>query len=373
MGDDVRVLVTGPDNTSFTLLITGPGTPSTTELMTGRFTSFVEDSFTPDAAGTWFFRAPFSALGEATGTLEVAGEARPALAVDTIDFGDVLVGNQESRTVSVTNTGDAAVDLVTYAVRGTGFSPRIANLGSIPAGGSASATVNFEPPARGEFPGLIDVEGNAGSKAVRAQAVVRGTGVASDLTFTPTPVAFGEVCVDQTETISVDMQNVGDFDLTQVTLAGLDAPFGISSVPGALPLNMGQLFRVTASFAPSEEGSFEDSLVATAQFNYRGRARLSPADLRPVPHRRGGPVRLPAGHRDRRFRKLRPRVGGHSGVSDHSRHEHGECAPGKRDLFGDSKVWRSVFSPERSKPRRYPPRRHRFRGGHLQPNGAAAI
>jgi hypothetical protein len=94
------------------------------------------------------------------------------------DFGQVAVGGSSSKSVTLTNTGNASVSISSANVTGSGYSvsgitfPR-----TVAVGASTTATINFAPPSPGSSPGSVSFVSNANNSP--AVTSVSGSG------FTP--------------------------------------------------------------------------------------------------------------------------------------------------------------------------------------------
>jgi hypothetical protein len=202
-----------------------------------------------------------------------------ALTVDPIEFGEVLVGTQDTKTTWITNVSKATPDGVKVAVNdvmyivdsvGQEFAPvALQNVGAVTT--RVAAPVTFMPLTRGTVSGTIHVGGTACGKTVTASAGVSGTGVDTFLAFNPDPCDFGNVCVGDSKQIRVTVTNIGDFDVTVADYEWPEAPFEvISTVPRNLTLAETQSYEYNIEFSPLDVGLQSDSFGITVEFEHRG-------------------------------------------------------------------------------------------------------
>src|SRR4029077_1211856 len=102
-----------------------------------------------------------------TGT-GVAGST-PAISVTpgAVSFGNQTVKTSASQTVTVSNTGTAALSISQASVSGTGFGMSgLSAPMTVAAGASTNFTVSFQPAVTGAASGSISITSNANSSPV---------------------------------------------------------------------------------------------------------------------------------------------------------------------------------------------------------------
>lgn len=120
----------------------------------------------------------------------------------SLDFGDVQLGSTSSRSLTLTNSGTAAIMVSQASVTGTGFSisPPAPLPLSLAAGQSATVSASFAPTATGSASGSISVLSSASSSPVTI--TLTGLGVSTPPSITTQP-ANQTVTAGQTATFSV--------------------------------------------------------------------------------------------------------------------------------------------------------------------------
>lgn len=92
-------------------------------------------------------------------------------------FGDVAVGDRKMATLTITNSGTAAMTVTGLSVSGglAAHSAASWTSGQVPAGGSQTVTIAFEPTAAGAYSGVLTV--NADHTSGTNSLPMSGTGV----------------------------------------------------------------------------------------------------------------------------------------------------------------------------------------------------
>lgn len=268
----VTVTNTGNSNVTITAAnVTGagfstPGLALPLTLTPGQNTSF-NVQFAPVLAGaaagsaTLVSNAPAAAV-----TLAGNGVTPGQLNVNpsSLDFGSIVVGNTDVRSITLMNTGGVAVTVNTANVVGAGFSttglvlPLVLN-----AGQSTAFNAQFAPGVAGAVAGSITID----STAVNTPNVVTlaGTGVAQVLTasLSPGTIAFGNVNVGATANQTVTLTNTGNFNINVTAANVTGAGFSVVGFVAQTPLAPGQSTTFTARFAPTVTGAAAGSISLT--------------------------------------------------------------------------------------------------------------
>src|SRR6266446_3036045 len=246
--------------------IAGLSVPAT--LNPGQTTSFTT-SFAPASASS--FTGSVSITSDAPGsplTIPLSGTgaaAQPQLTINPagVNFGSVNVGATAAQTVSLTNSGNAALTISQATPSGTGFSFTGLTLPqTINAGSSISFTSQFLPASTGSASGNISISSNApGSPAAIA---LSGTGVQGTLTANPSSFNFGNVLVGGNGTQTFTLSNSGTASVTISAASASGTGFSITGLSVPLTLAAGQNTTFSGQFAPSATGSATGSVSITS-------------------------------------------------------------------------------------------------------------
>jgi hypothetical protein len=277
-----RVKIGGSQTQSATLVNSGTGTVTLkqavvsghgfkvsgisfpTKLSPGQQKTF-SVTFTPQSTGTStgsvavtsdapnsVVSVPVSGVAVGFGTLV----SNPA----SLDLGSVEVGQPESVSATLTNTGTANVNISQANVSGTGFT--VGGL-SLPAtlspGQSAAVTVTFSPKSAGAASGALSVASDA-SNSVLAIPLAATAVTAGSLTSAPSSLNFGSVQVGTPKSISAKLTNAGGADITLSQASVSGTGFTLSGVSLPAILAAGQSKTLSVTFNPQSAGSASGTL-----------------------------------------------------------------------------------------------------------------
>ena len=110
-----------------------------------------------------------------------------------VNFGNVLVGDADSRTVPVSNSGDDPLVISSVSLTGAQYAitANTCTGSTIPPGGSCSVTVRLAPTSVGSKSGTLQVNTSLPSALVPNTVSLSGRGVAPAIATSPTGIAFG--------------------------------------------------------------------------------------------------------------------------------------------------------------------------------------
>src|SRR5215469_8028822 len=214
-----------------------------------------------------------------------SGSARPSSALSTqtpslivsamsLHFSNVVVGQTESQTVNVSNSGSAPLLLVSLSVSNPQFSITGPPLpATIQPSLSLPFNVTFSPTSAGNDSGTLDITSNASNGIVALPLSGVGQKAFADLVVTPSSVNFGSLNLKAKGTQNVTLQNTGDVSMTVqgVTLAG--AAFGYASLSPGFSLSPSQSVTFEVWFTPQVKGP------ASATMSFLSPSLSSPATL----------------------------------------------------------------------------------------------
>ena len=175
----------------------------------------------------------------------------------TVSFGTVKVGEDSSRTFTVTNTGDTQ-DLLVTGIAATGeFSADTTGLGlpskSVAPGAHISFPVTFSPVAPGDSTGTLTVTTANGSPNAATTVPLQGRGAQPDINVGT--LGFSDVAVKRSSTKNLVIGNTGEVPLivssVQITDSGggsfaLSSTFSETAVPAESSIN------VSVRFTPAD-------------------------------------------------------------------------------------------------------------------------
>lgn len=164
------------------------------------------------------------------------------------------------QTLTLSNTGNAALTLTSVAV--TGDYLETSNCGtSLAAGASCAIVVTFKPTATGSRTGTLTVTDNSFSGSIQT-ASLTGTGLGSAVALSPVSLSFGNQFIDSSSAgENITLTNTGNaaLSLTRVTVT---ADYGQTNNCGAT-VPAGSSCAITVTFKPSATGLRAGTLTVT--------------------------------------------------------------------------------------------------------------
>ncbi len=226
--------------------------------------------FTPHAAGS--FSATVSVSSNATNnpaTFALAGTGVAASGQLTLssaneNFGNVIVGSNQSLSETLTNTGGSSVQISQVGITGTGFTlSGITTPMTLTAGQSTSVSVTFAPLSAASDSGNLTITSNAATPTLTVP--LAGAGVATGtLGSNPTSLSFGSVTVGNKQSLSGTVTNTGGSSVTisQVGISGIGLT--LSGITTPVTLAAGQSTTFSATFMPASAGSVNGNVTITS-------------------------------------------------------------------------------------------------------------
>jgi len=248
--------------------LSGVSTPLT--LNPGQNTSFTA-KFTPASAGN--LTGTISIASDAPGSplaISLSGtgtQAQPQLTIapTNVNFGSVAVGSTGSQSVSLSNTGNAALTITAATPSGTGFG--VSGLPALPLTLNAGQSTNFNS----TFTPATAITGASGAISVTSNSPgsptsipLTGSGIQGSLSANPASFNFGNVLVGSNGSQIITLTNSGTASVTISAAAATGTGFSLTGLAVPLTLNAGQTTTLTAAFAPTSAASANGSVSITS-------------------------------------------------------------------------------------------------------------
>ena len=150
---------------------------------------------------------------EATVPVHVSVTGIPALAVSntTLDFGGVLIGATEPRTLVATNVGTDLLVVSGVSVAGTGFAADTAGF-TLPVHGTDTLIVTLTPPAEGPMTGLLTIFSNDAADTARAIELAGNGLVPPQIVVSPGALS-DTLYTGGVSSHVLEIENPGEYDL----------------------------------------------------------------------------------------------------------------------------------------------------------------
>ena len=209
-------------------------------------------SITSNAPGS-----PATIVLSGTGTQSVAS-ANPSSA----GFGNVVIGNNNSQSIMLKNTGNATLTFSQVTVNGAGFSiTGLSTSTTIAAGGNMSFNAIFTPGSATTVNGSVVLTTN-GSPA-QLTIPLSGMGVTATLVLgsNPTSLSFGEVNINTNISLTSVVTNTGNSNVTISNVSVSGTGLTASGISNGLVLQPNQTATLTVKFAPTATGALTSANV----------------------------------------------------------------------------------------------------------------
>lgn len=227
--------------------------------------------FSPTTAGTSNGTISITSnASNATLTVPVSGVGTSAVGTlssnpTSLSFSSTTVGQNQSLSETITNSGSASVSISQISVSGAGFSLVGAQSSqTLTAGQSTTFSVKFAPTSAGSATGTLTVSSDASNPSLTV--AVSGTGAASpgQLGSNPTSLNFGSVTVGSSQSLSATITNSGGSSVSISNVAINGSGYTLSGITTPLTLTSGQSTTFTVKFAPSSSGTANGTVTVTS-------------------------------------------------------------------------------------------------------------
>jgi hypothetical protein len=172
----------------------------------------------------------------------------------SLSFGSVQVGNSQTVTAAITNTGGSSVTFSQAAASGTGFSISGLSLPiTLAVGESVTFSATFAPLSGGSAVGAVSVSSNAANSILVMGLAGSGT-APGQLTVTPASADFGSVTVGTSKT-QKGMLTASTASVAVSSVSMSSSEFSLSGITLPLTIAAGQSVPFTLTFSPPASGS----------------------------------------------------------------------------------------------------------------------
>jgi Abnormal spindle-like microcephaly-assoc'd, ASPM-SPD-2-Hydin/Protein of unknown function (DUF1573) len=248
--------------TGFTL--TGWTAPAS--LTPGQTTSFTV-TFAPTTAGSK--TGSVSITSNAPGSplvINLTGSGTASQAAMTINpspvaFNNINVGSNSTQTVTLTNTGNAALNISAATISGTGYTMNLTAPKTINAGANTQFTVTFAPTTSGSLAGSILITSNAAGSP--ATISLSGAGTQAQVAASPTSATFSSVIVGNSNSQPITLKNNGNMTLTFSGIVVTGAGMSVSGLTTSTTIAAGGSMSFNAVFTPTSTGTISGSVALT--------------------------------------------------------------------------------------------------------------
>lgn len=211
------------------------------------------------------------------------GQPTAELSTQAVDFGEVVVGRQETLSVMVKNVGDGPLVIQSAGLDGTtsaDFSFAELSSDAIDKGQEAELLISYLPDMVGQDYGRVQLASNDPDTPI-ANIDLAGLGVEPEIVLDPDILWFGEVTTGDSSSLSVrvNSRGSGSLEISDISLSeGLEGEYGFMlpstvSLPYAMP--SGTSMDVVVTFSPESDGELNGELVFTTNDPGAGEASVT--------------------------------------------------------------------------------------------------
>jgi len=194
-----------------------------------------------------------------------------SLSPTSLAFGNQTVGTSAAKSITLSNTGTAALSISGFAITGTNsgdFTQTHNCLASLGAGASCIISVTFKPTATGTRTASVAVTDNAtGSPQA---AALSGSGVSSGTStpvasLSPTSLAFGNQTVGTSAAKSITLTNTGtgSLSISGYAITGTNSSDFTKTTNCLASLGAGASCIISVTFKPTATGTRTASVAVT--------------------------------------------------------------------------------------------------------------
>ncbi len=255
--------------TGSSFALAGPAVPL--NLAAGKSAAFGVH-FTPQSVQTVNGTLTFASNASSAVTIPLSGwggQSQMSLSSMNVNFGSVSTGASSTQTLTITDLGNAALNVTGATVSGAGFRLFSAfQPVTISDSKSATLTLQFAPQTGSNATGSLTLVSDAPTSPVTV--ALSGNGVSSanpQLSINPTIINFGNVNIGSSSQQPVTLSNTGNVNVTITQAAPSGAGFSVSGISLPLTLPPGQNSSFSVQFAPQGAGNVTGGVAIASNAN----------------------------------------------------------------------------------------------------------
>ncbi len=185
-----------------------------------------------------------------------------------VNFGSIAVGASQMQTVTLTNSGGTRLTITQASLSGTGFTfSGLIYPVTLAGGQSVTAKVKFAPQSSGADIGMVSISFTTLTRRGRgitntATLPLSGTGMTSgQLTAVPSSLAFGNVQVGSSQTMTETLTNPGGASVTISGDSATGSGFTASGLTLPITVSAGQSVSFSVTFTPTSGSAASGNLA----------------------------------------------------------------------------------------------------------------
>lgn len=194
------------------------------------------------------------------GSGSVNGSPQIGINPTSVAFSNVNVGSSSSKTVTLTNTGSATLNITAATISGPEYTTTLKPT-SLNAGANTTFTVTFTPTTAGNASDSISITSNAPNSPTTI--ALSGTGLQAQISATPSSVAFGTVTEGTTDSVPITLTNGTNTILTFSQISVTGAGFAQTGLTTSTTIPAGGSKTFNATFDPTSATTVNGSITLT--------------------------------------------------------------------------------------------------------------
>jgi len=179
-----------------------------------------------------------------------------SVSATSFDFKNVVIGQTVNQTLTLSNTGQSALQLTTLTLSNKTFTitgPAVPR--TILPANSLNYTITFAPTTAGNATATLKIATDASPTPASVNLAGNGEKAFANLVLTPASINFGNLTVKSTSTQNVTMQNTGDINMAIQGITVSGSGFGFSSLSPGFSLAPNQKVTFQVWFSPKTAGA----------------------------------------------------------------------------------------------------------------------
>jgi len=269
IGDTLEKTISIRNSGQASLIVSGTTVDNSKFVVTSSFpisvsvgnTASIGVNFSPDMVGseTGILSIQSNDLDNPSQDVNLSGAgviADISISPSSLSFGNVAVDSSKSLEVTISNIGQATLNISSITSSDSHFVPDKSSM-TISPNQSNSLEVNFFPDAVGTFSGNITLENNDPGEP-NLIINVTGNGALASISVDTTALSFGSLAINDSKTISLPISNIGVADLEVTVGAGI-ALYDVD--PSFLTIVGGGSSSINVTFTPNAIGVLNSILT----------------------------------------------------------------------------------------------------------------
>src|SRR5215470_5890945 len=191
--------------------------------------------------------------------------AQISVVPSSITFSNVVVGQQSSQTVQISNTGNASLNVTGITLTGSGFAlSSISVPFQLAPGANKTFTITFTASSASTVNATLTITSDSPKSPL--SVAVQGTGQAASASWQtiPASLSFATVVLQSTQTLSAAIKNTGNVAVTISSVSISNPEWSTTGLSSGTTLSPGQQLSFNVIFSPTVTGNATGTLQVAA-------------------------------------------------------------------------------------------------------------